>query len=401
MSSLSRVLRGTFNTCPIRRFSSAATAASEPTATPAVTAAISPPQKSLTSLVNGERNPKRIVEKFKKACESERFRTNIAVYDRTVRRLVAAKRLHYVEEILEEQKKYRDMSKEGFAARIISLYGKAGMFENARKVFDEMPNRDCKRSVLSFNALLSAYGLSKKFDVVEELFNELPGKLSIKPDIVSYNTLIKALCAKDSLPEAVALLDEIENKGLKPDIVTFNTLLLSSYLKGQFELGEEIWAKMVEKNVPIDIRTYNARLLGLANEVKSKELVNLFEELKASGLKPDVFSFNAMIRGSINEGKMDEAEAWYKEIVKHGYRPDKATFALLLPAMCKAGDFESAIELFKETFSKRYLVGQTTLQQLVDELVKGSKREEAEEIVKIAKTNDFLKLKLNLPSQEE
>ncbi|XP_010462452.1 PREDICTED: pentatricopeptide repeat-containing protein At1g55890, mitochondrial [Camelina sativa] len=398
MSSLSRVLRGTFNISSIRRFSSAATVASETTA---VSAAISPPQKSLASIVNGERNPKQIVEKFKKACESDRFRNNIAVYDRTVRRLVAAKRLNYVEEILEEQKKYRDMSKEGFAARIISLYGKAGLFEKAQKVFDEMPDGNCKRSVLSFNALLSAYGLSKKFDLVEELFNELPGKLSIKPDIVSYNTLIKALCEKGSLPEAVALLDEIENKGLKPDIVTFNTILLSSYLKGQFELGEEIWAKMLEKNVAIDVRTYNARLLGLANEVKSKELVSLFEELKASGIKPDVFSFNAMIRGSINEGKMDEAESWYKEIMNHGYRPDKATFGLLLPAMCKAGDFESAIELCKETFSKRYLVGLTTLQQVVDELVKGSKREEAEEIVEIAKTNDFLKFKLNLPSQEE
>ncbi|KAJ4889772.1 Pentatricopeptide repeat-containing protein [Raphanus sativus] len=392
MSSLSRLLRGsgTFNTCTIRRFSSAASE---------TTAAISPPKKSLSSIVNEERNPKRIVDKFKTACESERFRANIAVYDRTVRRLVAAKRLHFVEEILEEQKKYPEMSKEGFAARIISLYGKAGLVENARKVFDEMPERNCKRTAMSFNALLSAYGVSKRFDVVEQLFNDLPDKLSIEPDIVSYNTLIKALCEKGSLSEAVALLREIENEGLKPDIITFNTLLLSSYLKGEFEQGEEIWAEMREKDVARDIRSYNARLLGLANETKSEELVSLFEELKASGIKPDVYSFNAMIRGSINQGKMEEAKGWYKEIVKQGYRPDKATLALLLPALCKAEDFGCAIELCKETFSKRYLVGQTTLQQLVDELVKGGKRREAEEIVEIAKDNDFLKFKLELSSQ--
>ncbi|CAN8287942.1 unnamed protein product [Cochlearia groenlandica] len=396
MSFLSRVLRITFNTSTIRRYSSSS-------ATAEITAAISPPKKSLSSIVNDERNPKRIVEKFKKACESDRFRANIAVYDRTVRRLVAAKRLHFVQEILEEQNKYRDMSKEGFAVRIINLYGKAGMFENAQKVFDEMPERNCKRSVLSFNALLSAYGVSKKFDEVEQLFNELPDKLSIKPDIVSYNTLIKALCHKGSLPEAVALLGEIENKGLKPDIITFNTLLLSLYLNGLFEQGEEIWDKMVvEKNIDIDIRSYNARLLGLAIETKSKELVDLFEDMKASGIKPDVYSFNAMIRGSINQGKIAEAESWYKEIVKHGYRPDKATFALLFPAMCKAGDFESAIELCKEVFSKRYIVALATLQQLVDDLVvKGSMRGEAEKIVEIAKTNGFIKFKLALPPQEE
>ncbi|KAJ0253285.1 Pentatricopeptide repeat-containing protein [Hirschfeldia incana] len=395
MSLLSRLLlRGstTFNASTIRRFS---TAASE------TTAAISPPKKSLSSIVNDERNPRRMVDKFKTACESERFRANIAVYDRTVRRLVAARRLHFVEEILEEQKKYPDMSKEGFAARIISLYGKAGLVEKAQKVFDEMPERNCKRSLLSFNALLSAYCVSKRFDVVEQLFDELPEKLSIRPDIVSYNTLIKALCEKEgSLSEAVELLGEIEKKGLKPDVFTFNTLLLSCYLKGEFELGEEIWGEMGEKNVAKDIRSYNARLLGLANERKWGEQVSLFGELKASvGFKPDVYSFNAMIRGSINQGKMEEAKAWYKEIVKQGYRPDRATFSLLLPALCKAEDFGYAIELCKETFSKRYLVGQTTLQEVVDELVKVGKRGEAEEIVEIAKNNDFLKVKLEVSSQ--
>ncbi|KAF3530234.1 hypothetical protein DY000_02043260 [Brassica cretica] len=394
MSSLSRLLlraTNSFNTPTSGRFFSAATAAA---------AATSQRTPSLITLVNDEQDPKYITEKFKKASETEWFRKNIAVYERTVRRLAAAKKFEWIEEILEEQNKYHNMSKEGFVARIINLYGRAGMFENAQKVFDGMHERNCKRSVLSFNALLNACVNSKKFDLVESIFKELPGKLSIQPDIASYNTLIKGLCGKGSLSEAIALIDEIENKGLKPDHFTYNLLLHETYTKGHFELGEEISARMVEKDLARDIRSYNARLLGLALEMKSEEMVNLFDELKGNGIKPDVFTFTAMVRGCAGAGKMDEAKTWYKELEKNGFRPMKLLFSSLLPAMCKAGDLESAFELCKEIFTKRLLVDGNIMQDVVDELVKGSKQDEAEEIVELAKKNDYLQFKLRLSSEE-
>jgi len=292
------------------------------------------------------------------------------------------------------------MSKEGFVARIINLYGRAGMFEHAQKVFDEMPERNCKRTVLSFNSLLNACVNSKKFDLVEGIFKELSGKLSIEPDIASYNTVIKGLCGNGSLTEAVALIDEIESKGLKPDNFTYNVLLHESYSKGHFEKGEEIWGRMVEKSVPRDIRSYNAKLLGSALVMKSEEMVTLFDELKGNGIKPDVFTFTAMVRGFAGEGKVDEAKMWYKEMEKNGCRPMKYIFTSLLPAMCKTGDLESAFELCKEIFSKRLLVDEAIVQEVVDELVKGSKQKEAEEIVELANKNDYLQFKLRLSSEE-
>ncbi|KAK1396500.1 hypothetical protein POM88_006363 [Heracleum sosnowskyi] len=48
-----------------------------------------------------------------------------------------------MEDILEFQKQFEDITNERFMVRLISLYGKAGMFDNARKVFDEMPELKC------------------------------------------------------------------------------------------------------------------------------------------------------------------------------------------------------------------------------------------------------------------
>ncbi|KAK4588095.1 hypothetical protein RGQ29_019188 [Quercus rubra] len=354
--------------------------------------------KAISEDLYKERSFKRLVEKFKKSSELERFRTRTGIYEDTVRRLGRAKCFKLIEEILEDQKKYIDISKEGFSARLMTLYGKSGMFDHARKVFDEMPERDCTRTVLSFNALLGACVNSKKFPLVDGLFKELPKELSIEPDLYSYNTVIKGFCEMRSFDSAVSMLDEMEKKGVEPDLITFNTLLNALYSEGQFLEGEKIWGRMEKKNVVPDNRSYNAKLLGLAIVNKTKEAVELVEEMKAKEVKLDVFSFKALIIGYVNEENLDEAKRWYNEIEKSECAPDRKTFEILVPFVCEKGDLDLAFELCNEIFKRKILVDGAVLQRVLDGLVNVSRMEEAEKLVELGKTNSYRRYHLKLPS---
>ncbi|OMO76647.1 hypothetical protein CCACVL1_15505 [Corchorus capsularis] len=375
MASLTRLLRRTFSTtAPTKE------------------------QSSLRSLIDDlykERNPKRLVEKFKKGCENRRFRSQTGVYEETVRRLAALQRFRWIEEILEEQKEYDNFSKEGFGARLIRLYGKSGMYDQASKVFDEMPNK----GLLAFNALIAAGVNAKMYDKVNALFKELPKKLSIEPDLISYNTVIKAFCDMGSLDSAVSMLDEMEKKGVNPDVITFNTLLDSFFKDGRAVDGEKIWSRMVQKNVEPDTRSYNAKLMGLVTEKKMEEAVRLVEEMRSRGLKPDVFTFNHMITGYVNEGNLEEVKEWYSQIGKNGCAPEKLTYTILVPFLCEKGDLKSAVEVCKEIFGWKRTVGVALLQRVVDELVKASKIEDAKELVKLGKTNNFRRYELNMHTE--
>ncbi|KAA8519936.1 hypothetical protein F0562_014154 [Nyssa sinensis] len=356
---------------------------------------------SLGSLSNDlykEHNLKKLVEKFKKFSESDRFRTKTGIYESTVRRLASAKRFRWIEEILEDQKKYRDISKEGFAVRLISLYGKSGMFDHASKVFDEMPKHECDRTVKSFNALLGACVYSKKFDKADGYFRELPEKLSIKPDVVSYNTLIKAFCEMGSLDSAVSMVDEMEKNGVDPDLITFNTLLDVFYGNNRFVDGEKIWSRMEKKNVVPDIRSYNAKLVGLVSEKKMSEAVKLVEDLGTKELKPDIFSYNALIRGYCEDGDIEEAKRWYGQVANSGCASNKATFSMLVPFVCEKGDFDFAFLLCKKIFDVRCLVDVALLQLVVDGLVKESKIEEAKMLVELGKSNNYTRYNLKMSS---
>ncbi|XVF40636.1 hypothetical protein PTKIN_Ptkin01aG0129900 [Pterospermum kingtungense] len=127
------------------------------------------------------------------------------------------------------------------------------------------------RGLLSFNALRGACMNAKKFDKVNGFFKELPKKLLIEPDLVSYNTVIKALCVMGCLDSASLMLDEIERKSVQLYLITFNTLFDGFFKKGRFVDGEKIWVKMVEKILEPDTRSYNAKLLRFATEKKMDE----------------------------------------------------------------------------------------------------------------------------------
>uniref|UniRef100_A0A5B7AUV4 Pentatricopeptide repeat-containing protein n=1 Tax=Davidia involucrata TaxID=16924 RepID=A0A5B7AUV4_DAVIN len=275
------------------------------------------------------------------------------------------------------------------------------MFEHAHKLFDEMPQLYCERTVMSFNALLAACVNSKKFDKIDDFFRELPEKLSIEPDRVSYNTVVKAFCGMGSLDSALEVLNEMGKNRLEPDLVTFNTLLDAFYRNKRFSDAEKLWGLMEDKNVVPNVRSYNPKLRALTSDNRISEAVELIEEMGRKGVKPDVYSFNALIKGFSDVGNLEEAKRWFGEIVRNDCAPDRSTFKMLVPFVCKKGDFDFALQLGKKVISGRHIIATETMQLVVDGLVKESKIEEAEELVELGKSNNYFYYKLKMPIDDE
>uniref|UniRef100_A0A3Q7H4X9 Pentacotripeptide-repeat region of PRORP domain-containing protein n=1 Tax=Solanum lycopersicum TaxID=4081 RepID=A0A3Q7H4X9_SOLLC len=76
-----------------------------------------------------------------------------------------------------------------------------------------MPQLDCQRTVYSFNVLLKSCIRSERDDEIGLLFRELREKLSIVPNLTSYNLAMKALCKAGFVYSAVLLMDKIEKHG--------------------------------------------------------------------------------------------------------------------------------------------------------------------------------------------
>ncbi|CAN4083886.1 unnamed protein product [Withania somnifera] len=344
-----------------------------------------------------EKQLQTIVDNFKRSSESPKFRNRYTNYLTAIRRL--DNNSSAINDILEHQKQYPDISNEVFVCRLILLYGTAKMQEHARKLFDEMPNLKCQRTVFSFNSLLEAYARAEKYDVISELFRELPKELSIEPDVVSYNTLTKALCKTGSLDSAFRVMDEMENQGIKPDKVTFNTLLNAYIESKKFSEAEDLWVLMQKKNVVADMGSYDVRLRGLVANNKVNEAIELFDEMAKKDLIPNVFSYKLMIKMYVDNRNWEEAKSWYVKMVENGRYLDRETFEMLICFACDKDNLDFALQLCKKAIDSKVTIHNATMRRVVNALAEHSKPEDAKELVNLAKSsNRFWYNRLSLAS---
>lgn len=333
-----------------------------------------------------------LVRKFNKSTDNPIFRRyHHERYEATVCRLADGGHFSAIKDILEHQKKYPDIRDETFVVRLISLCGRAKMLDEAQKLFDEMPSLNCERTLLSFNALLGACVHSKKYGKVSKLFKELPQRLPLKPDIVSYNTVVKALCDMGSPDSAVALMDEMERNHVKPNVVTFNTLL-DAFKKINRVEAERLWGLMEKKNVMPNVGSYNSRLHGLVFDGRILDAVLLIEEMSKKGVKPNIFGYNGVLKGFVDAGNINEAKAWYKKMAanEHRLRPNWATYSMLIPFACDKDDFDYAFKLCTDAIRKKQTVDIFTVQRVIDGLVERSKNDEAEKLLNMANFKESL-----------
>ncbi|KAF6147921.1 hypothetical protein GIB67_014501 [Kingdonia uniflora] len=379
MASFSRILFRTFCTSPLLRLR---------------------PSRPLLRNFLEEKDLTKLVEKFKESSELEGFRnTATNLYKHTVNRLASARQFSSIEEILELQKKYKDISREGFAVRIISLYGKAGMLDHALKTFEELPEFKCNCTIKCVNVLLSAYVDCKKYDEVEPLMRQLMTKFELTPDIYSYNIVIGAFFQRGNFDEAVAMLDEMEKNGVEPNLITYFIILNNLYSKSELFLeGEEIWSRMEKSGLAPDIRCYNSKLKGLVVTGKMSEAVKLVEELENNaGMKPDVFTYNTLIKGYCNDGNLDEAKRVFDALVKKK-STNRHSFCDIVHCLCEKGGLDTALEMCNVGLGTKGSVNVGSVQAVMDGLIKESRIQEAKKLVELAKSKSPIFSHLEIPS---
>ncbi|KVH88077.1 Pentatricopeptide repeat-containing protein [Cynara cardunculus var. scolymus] len=72
------------------------------------------------------------------------------------------------------------------------------------------------------------------------LFKKLQDS-ELKPDVVTYNSLINGLCCLGTLDEALALRDKMVGSGVKPTLVTYNGVMNGFSMKKMVKNCEEVF----------------------------------------------------------------------------------------------------------------------------------------------------------------
>ncbi|EOY20533.1 hypothetical protein QUC31_006916 [Theobroma cacao] len=346
-----------------------------------------PLQESALSKLKAERDPDKLFILFKANAHNKVVIENRFAFEDTVSRLAGARHFDYIEHLLEHQKTLPQGRREGFIMRIIMLYGKAGMIKHALNTFYDMHLYGCERTVKSFNAALKVLIQTHDIRAIEAFLSDVPQKFNVELDTYSVNIVVKAFCEMDFLERAYLVMVEMEKLGIRPDVITYTTLISTFYQKNRWEIGNGLWNLMVYKGCKPNLTTFNVRIQYLVNRRRAWQANDLMRLMRKIGIVPDEVTYNLVIKGFCLAGYLEMAKRVYSSLeFCREYRPNIKIYQTMIHYLCKGGDYNLAYTMCKDCMRKNWFLNVDTIRSLLEGLIKNGQLGKAKMIMKLVRS---------------
>ncbi|KAI4364062.1 hypothetical protein MLD38_020201 [Melastoma candidum] len=300
-----------------------------------------------------------------------------------------------------------------FRISIASLC-RAGNFDSAIAAFDLMRKSiDGKPLVETWNVLIHGLVKHGMHERAFEIYDGMVRKDRVRPNAVTYNVLIDSYCRRTMIDDAVRVFRDMQGMGCKPDIVSFNSLIRGLLRAGKLEEGVQVAHELVEDaKCGISRATCEILVDGLCREGKAGEAcdlvrklmkkravpedydclrivevlcrrgesgkaVEIVEEFWRGGKPPSLITCITLIEGLRKEKKLEQGLSIVKRMIQDGDMiPDLFTFNCLVGDLCEVGKTVMANDLRLLAQRKGLLPDGETYRILISGFVRERKREE-------------------------
>ncbi|KAH7864576.1 hypothetical protein Vadar_031172 [Vaccinium darrowii] len=192
---------------------------------------------------------------------------------------------------------------------LIDVYGKCGSLNDAKKVFDGIPERDC----VSWNSIVSACTSNGMVYEALEYLKRMSDESA--PNLITWSAVIGGLSQNRYDKEAIEVMYKMQADGFEPNAQMLASVLPACARLEKLSLGKEIHGYITRHGImsnPIVINGLLDVYRRCANMVKE-----LFIQMK-QGIGNDIISWNSMISGYVDNSMFHKALSMYKELLMEG-----------------------------------------------------------------------------------
>ncbi|KAK2983971.1 hypothetical protein RJ640_027296 [Escallonia rubra] len=204
---------------------------------------------------------------------------------------------------------------------------KSGGVDEARQVFDNMPERD----EFAWNTMVAAYASTGRLAEAKQLFEETPKKGSI-----TWSSLISGYCRYGLENEALQLFWQMRHEGHKPSQFTLGSLLRMCSTKGLLSRGEQVHAHAVKTQFDSNVFVVTGLVDMYAKCRCLPEAEYLFELMKFH--ERNHVTWTAMITGYSQNGDQLGAIKCFRDMRAVGVESNQYTFPSVLTACSAISD---------------------------------------------------------------
>ncbi|CAM8953174.1 unnamed protein product [Rhodiola kirilowii] len=258
----------------------------------------------------------------------------------------------------------------GVYSKLISVMGKKGQTRMAMWLFSEMRNSGCRPDTSVYNALISAHlhsqDKTKALAKAIGYFEKMKGTERCKPNIVTYNILLRGFAQAKNVEPVDFLFKDLEESIITPDIFTFNGVMDAYGKNGMIREMELVLARMKSYQIKPDVITFNLLIDSYGKKQEFDKMEQVFKSLMRSKEKPTLPTFNSMITNYGKARLREKAEQVFQKMVDMKYTPSYITYECLIMMYGHCNFVSKARELYDEMVASGKEVKVTTLNAMLD-----------------------------------
>ncbi|XVF34141.1 hypothetical protein REPUB_Repub18cG0032900 [Reevesia pubescens] len=221
---------------------------------------------------------------------------------------------------------------------LITMYARCGELDSARKVFDEITERD----LVSWNSMISGYSKMGYASEAVGLF----GKMRDDGFLPDEMTLVSILAACRDLGD-LSLGMWVEGFVVKHKM-EFNSFIGSALIDMYGKCGDLVSARRVFDGMQRkDVVTWNAMITGYAQNGMSDEAIKLFHCMKDAGVDPDKITLVGVLSSCASIGALDLGKWIDIYASQRGIQHNIFVSTALVDMYAKCGSLDDAQRVFE------------------------------------------------------
>ncbi|CAA7062667.1 unnamed protein product [Microthlaspi erraticum] len=238
------------------------------------------------------------------------------------------------------------------ASSLADMYGKCGLLDDARKVFDEIP----ERNVVAWNALMVGYVQNGMNEEAIRLLSDMM-KEGVEPTRVTVSTCLSASANLGGIEEgkqshAIAIVN-----GLELDNI-LGTSILNFYCKvGLIECAEMVFDRMVEK----DVVTWNLLVSGYVQQGLVEEAIHTCRLMRLEKLNFDCVTMSTLMSAAARTENLKLGREVQCYCIRHSFESDIVLASTVVDMYAKCGSIVDAKKVFDSTVQKDLILWNTLL----------------------------------------
>eukprot|EP01018_Ginkgo_biloba_P028159 Gb_32965 [translate_table: standard] len=216
---------------------------------------------------------------------------------------------------------------------MIAGYVQNGAIENARRLFGQMS----ERNVVSWTVMIAGYAQNGRIEDARQLFDKMPAR-----DVVSWNAMITGYVQNGNIEDARQLFDKMSER----NVVSWNAMITGYAQNGRIENAYQLFHEMPKRNVV----SWTTMITGYAHNSRIEDAWKLFEEMP----KRNVVSWNAMISGFAQNGRSEEALKLFWQMLGEGMKPIESTFTSVLSAVASLASLQHGRQVHAHIIKREF-----------------------------------------------